>query len=355
MKILKQDSEQLFTGVSEDLRTIEEKNKDYQHEEIYGMAGEPYVWKEFDETKIPQYTKRNQNGSGMCGAFSGVKALGIVMKKLEGEYKDLLPPFVYQLRTNTSAGMNMNELFQILCKKRAPLDIDLRGDNLTETQANNFPITNKMYKEALAIIDEKYNLKYAFINPKDLDEIARVIDDGWTPIILLRSDISEWTSEPYQNPKFDSKVTYNINHYNPLIYAGKKDSRRKFVSDDSWGSSYGKNGQRVIDESFMLNRVELVGYIYTVEKENTKPKYSFNKILTYGIRESSDVKALQDVLKYENCIDKSIPSTGNYLNQTAQGIMKLQLKNKIASVSEIESLNGKRVGAKTLLYLKKYA
>ena len=64
------------------------------------------------------------------------------------------------------------------------------------------------------------------------------------------------------------------------------------------------------------------------------------------------MKALQDILKYEGCLASNIESTGNYLSLTAQAVMKLQLKNQIASVKEITDLQGRRVGAKTLLYLK---
>lgn len=331
-----------FTGVLHDPRTEEEKAKDWSHDEL-GFAGTPYTWKEFKEEDVPKYTIRNQNGSGMCGPFSGVKALGIRNKKRGGNYVDLLPPFIYKLRTNQSAGMWLQQLLEVMGKYGAPLDTELKGDNLNEEQANSYKTVPEMFSEAA-----KYaGGKYAFINPQDIDEIARVVDLGWTPILLLRCDISEWTTEPYFNPKF--KAPFNINHFNPVIYCGLRNGVKTFVTDDSWGSSYGKNGHRFLSEEFIKNRVEAIGYIFDLPEED-KPRYTFKSVLTYGMKHA-DVKALQEVLKFEGCMDKSIPSTGNYLNITAQGVMKLQLKNQIASVSEITSLGGRRVGVKTLTYL----
>ena len=333
-------SKQFEQGVAIDPRSDLDKSKDWQAEEVLG-ASAPYIWKEFNEADIPQYTIRNQNGSGECGAFSAVKALGINNKP----FQNLRPEFIYTKRKNNGAGMYMQDMFDIACKYGAPTDHLLKGDNLTEEEANRYVPTGEEVLEAL-----KYRGKnYVFMNPKDIDAIAQAIDNGYTPIILLRCDISEWTEEPFVNHSFTSP--FNVNHYNPCIYAGMRNGVKTIVTDDSWGSSYGKNGHRFVSESFILNRVEAVGYIIDLPDDN-RPRYNFLVPLSYGLRRSADVKALQDILKYEGCLASNIESTGNYLSLTAQAVMKLQLKNQIASVKEITDLQGRRVGVKTLLYLK---
>lgn len=339
-----------FTGVAIDPRLDSEKAKDWQHEELFGMGS--YTWKEFNEADIPQYTIRNQNGSGMCGAFSGGKAVGINNKKDVGEFYNTLNTFIYYHRANKpQAGMYMQDIFDIVCKYGVPQDPALVSDNLTEEQANAFVPTKAHYDDAI-----KYKGKsYVFIDKNNLDGIAQAIESGFTPVILLRCAIREWTSEPF----VDTSVVpseWNINHFVPLIYAGLRNGVKTFVCDDSWGSSYGKNGRRFISENFIKNRVWQVGYIVDSPNvpQNTGPHHTFTKWLTYGMMNDPDVKALQDILKYEGCLDTTVNSTGNYLNQTAQAVMKLQLKNQIATPQEVAKLAGKQVGPKTLAYLKKY-
>lgn len=339
-----------FTGVAIDPRLDSEKAKDWQHEELFGMG--VYTWKEFDESKIPQYPIRNQNGSGMCGAFSSGKAAGVNNLKDVGEYINSLNTFIYYHRANKpQEGMYMQDMFNILCKYGVPQDPELTSDNLTEEQANAFVPTQAHYDDAA-----KYKGKsYVFIDKNNLDGISQAIDNGFTPVILLRCAIREWTPEPF----VDTSVTeadWNINHFVPLIYSGMRNGVKTFVCDDSWGSSYGKNGHRFLSENFIKNRVHQVGYLVDLPNlpQNDFPHATFTKWLKYGMMNDQEVKSLQDILKYEGCLDKNITSTGNYLNQTAQAVMKLQLKNKLASVKEIESLAGKQVGPKTLAYLKKY-
>lgn len=337
-----------YTGVEQDPRSENEKMKDWSHEEL-GFSATPFIWKEFNEDGVPQYPIRNQDGSGMCGPFAGSKALGVRAKKRWGKFVNLLPPFIYQLRTNKSSGMWLQQLLEIMCGHGAPLDENLKGDNLNEEQANNFVILKEMFDEAF-----KYGGgKYAFINPKDVDEIARVIDMGWTPILLLRCDVSEWTSEPQANPSFDDQHEYTINHFVPAVYAGRKNGVRTIVVDDSWGSSYGKNGRRDLSDDFILRRVEAVGYVFDLPEDSAKPKHTFFQQLPYGLRNNTDVVALQNILKYEGCMDKTVPSTGNYLNITAAAVLKMQIKNEIDILPNLIALQGKNVGPKTLAYLAK--
>lgn len=274
------------TGVAPDPRNSLQKSLDYKHENLFGVA--PYSWSAFDASKIPSYTIRNQNGSGMCVAFSICKALGIN----NPPYKDLRPEFVYTKRANSGEGMWLQNAFDIAVKHGAPEDPLLLGDNLTEAQANAYVATIEATTQAL-----KYRGKnYVFIAKDNIDEIARVIEQGYTPIFLVRCDISEWTEEPFVNSS--KTAPFNINHAIPAIYAGIRNGVKTIVISDSWGSSYGKNGLRYLSEDFIKARVEVVGYIVDLPDELVPPPFKFTKNLYMGMR-NMDVLQLQKRLVKE--------------------------------------------------------
>lgn len=303
------------TGVAEDPRNSIQKSLDYKHEDLFGVA--PYTWKDFDEAKIPSYTIRNQNGSSQCVAFSLCKALGIN----NPPYKDLRPEFIYTKRANTGEGMWLQNAFDIAIKHGAPEDPTLKGDNLTEAQGNAYVPTEEETTQAL-----KYRGKnYVFIDKNNIDEIARVIEQGHTPIFLVRCDITEWTAEPKVNPKFT--FPFNINHAIPCIYAGMRNGVKTFVVSDSWGSSYGKNGLRYLSEDFIKTRVEAVGYVVDLPEELLPPPFKFTKNLYIGMR-NADVLQLQKRLVKEGYA--TFTPTGYFGVLTQQAVIKYQLAKGIS-------------------------
>lgn len=297
------------TGVAKDPRNKFQKSLDYKHEELFGVA--PYVWKPFNEANLPRYTIRNQNGSSQCVAFSLCKALGIN----NPPYKDLRPEFIYTKRANTGEGMWLQNAFDIAIKHGAPEDPTLKGDNITEAQANAYVPTQEETTQAL-----KYRGKnYVFINRDDIDEIARVIDQGHTPIFLVRCDISEWTSEPFVN--YSKTPPFNINHAIPAIYAGIKNGVKTIVISDSWGSMYGKNGLRYLSEDFIKARIESVGYVVDLPDELAPPPFKFNKNLYIGMR-NIDVLQLQRRLVKEGYA--TFTPTGYFGVLTGKAVMAYQ-------------------------------
>lgn len=327
-----------FTGVSYDSRTTEEKNKDWLEEELLGSALAPYQWKDFNELEIPQYTIRNQNGSGECGAFSTVKALGINNKP----FKNLRPEFIYTKRSNPTAGMYMQEMFDIACKYGAPEDVELKGDGLTEEQANAYKPTEEETAGAL-----KYRGKnYVFMNPKDIDAVARAVDSGYTPILLLRCDISEWTTEPFVDNRFTPP--FNVNHFNPVIYAGMRNGIKTLVTDDSWGSSYGKNGHRFVSEDFITKRVEQIGYIIDLpEVVINKPSLRFTKPLSFGQKDPA-VKTLQEMLAHEGFFPATTTTTDFFGSITAGALKKWQVAHGILDFQNEKDIRRVRFGQKSI-------
>ena len=309
-----------FTGIAEDPRNKLQKSLDWKHEDIF-PTGLPYVWKEFKESDIPQYTIRNQNGSGSCVAFSVCKALGINNLKEKGKYVDLRPEFIYTKRTNDGSGMYPQQAFSLACKHGAPEDPTLKGDNLNDAQMNAYAATAEETEQAL-----KYRGKnYVMINKDDVDEIAKVIEQGHTPCFLVRCDISEWTPEPVVN--LTKSYPFNINHEIPAIYAGMKGGVKTIVINDSWGSSYGRNGLRYLSEDFIKTRVVEVGYIVDLPDELIPPPFKFNKNLYLGMR-NVDVLQLQKRLVKEGFAGFVPTGYFGYLSSVA--IMKYQKSKGIS-------------------------
>lgn len=324
-----------YTGALPEDRSPEERDKDWSHEEIFGFASLPAVWEQL--TDLPQYPNRNQDGSGACGAFSGVVVLGRNQEKDNGTFLALDPAFIYQKRKNRpDAGMNMIDLFEIMRTVGAPADPDLSSDGKGDKDLDTKSYTPAQTEEAKVNKGDRY----VFVR-KDMEEVARIIQQGHTPVLLLRCQYDEWTTDPHINYP-DKRDDFQINHFVPAPVFGIRNNKEVIAVLDSWGTSYGQRGWRFIDRDFLEKRVETIGYVVDLPdaKPDNKPHYTFNKFLTYGLRKDIDVVALQEILKYEDCLDAKVPSTGNFLNLTRLGVMKLQRKHKIASEADIVAADG---------------
>jgi len=81
-------------------------------------------------------------------------------------------------------------------------------------------------------------------------------------------------------------------------------------------------------------------------------KYHFKNVMLHGQR-SEDIKMLQKALKIEGVFPLAVQETGYYGNITATAVYKFQTRYQVALLSELQSLQGRRVGIKTLAQLNK--
>lgn len=344
-------------GLIEDPRSLDEKSKDYMHQELFLAL--PLVWKEKTDSELPAYEIRNQNGSGQCVAFSAAKVLGINNLQEHGIFPRLSPRDIYMRRFNKdSPGMWLQDAGEIMRKYGATLDSLVPSDLLTEAQANkSLDRTTDMVNEAL-----KYRIKnYVFTT--GIDGVAQSMETlkkngiKGGVMICLRFDIPEWTAVPQilknvpRNRLYDDlSCGHCVTAVDYMMYEGEK----ALLIEDSWGTSYGKAGRRIIKESFFNARNN--GAMYTIDLESEvpleKPSFSGKTVLNYGTMNNTDVSDLQDVLKYEALMPGNIDSTGNYLELTRKGVLQWQIKHNVADMAELTMLNGRRVGPKTLAKLK---
>lgn len=336
--------ENIFTGLIPDPRIEEQKQKDYQHDEMYSAL--PIQWKE--KTEFRQFPIRNQNGSGMCVAFSTAKVLGVNNSNENKEFATLSPRYIYVQRTDkNSSGMYLQKAGDIAIKSGSCLDTSMPSDNLPESQANNdTDKTAEVDSEAF-----KYRGKtYVFINndANVMDNIATIIEKGYALVLTTRFHFSEWNDEPQIKVPTDQANNF---HAITIVDYFIKNGEKCLLMEDSWGQQYGNNGRRILSETWIRSR--MTGCMYIIDIESTqieKPKYNFTQVMIYG-QKSYHIIALQDVLKYEGFLPSNIDSTGFYGNLTAKAVLSWQRWHNIAPESELLALEGKRCGYKTLACL----
>lgn len=339
------ENNEYFTGLIPDPREEEKKAKDYQHAELYGAL--PLNWVEKTPDQWRKFPIRNQDGSGQCVAFSCAMALGVNNLLENNKFENLSPRYIYSKRVNQdSAGMWLQNAFEISCKHGSPLDTFLPSDLLNEQQANEpFTETPEMTANAQLFKGKSY------LFCRNIDEIAQVIARGLAVPICATWKFDEWTSVPkvIHRPVDSSFARHCVTGVDYFLYNGEK----AILVNESWGSEYGNDGLRILTESFLNERMTGAGYIIDLVNvpPPVKPVHHFTVPLYFGMQEEPDVKALQNILKYEGLFPTNTNSTGNYYEITRKAVLAYQRKYKVASEAELTMLQGRRVGYKTIVSL----
>ncbi len=338
-------------GVILDTRDEEEKLKDYRFGEIVS-AVEPVIWVEKPQSAWRKFPIFSQNGSGSCVAQTLRKLYGVYLWLKTGFWVDISASHIYQRRANKPAGgMGGVDAFEI-AKKGTTLEQFAPSENMTDAQMDAVNVIPFMEK-----IGETFKLgSYVTVSPADIDVVASIIQKtGKAVMIWVYFKTDEWTNVPtVKYPTLDryapSTARHSIAAVDFTLYQGKK----ALIIDESWGLTTAMNGQRVITEDFFNARVFFIAHFQNFAFEETpsvpKPKYNFTKTFEFGST-STDVQALQNILKYEGFYPMNTESTGYYGAITAKGLLAWQKKHAVAPVVELDSLQGRRVGDKTRVIL----
>ncbi len=298
-----------YKGVAEDPRTDEQKALDYSHHDILG--GSPALWTE--KTSWTTLDLRKQSSSSSCGMQAGAKAITF----FDSSVMSALP---YKFRSNyPSLGMYQQDVGSILVNKKTTTEVLAPSEEMTEDQMNSAVIPN---------LREHGISAYYFLpvgNALNMDLLAQALQQGHSLHIGLSSNIDEWTdvpkvlTEPLTFSHFVCSVPNNF-----LLHNGEK----AVIIDDSCNaySTLGGTGQRILTESFIKARVwGIMALIPLLVTTQTKPVHTFNADLSFGST-GVDVKALQDILKYEKVMPSEIDSTGYFGTLTKAAVIKLQEK-----------------------------
>lgn len=331
----------IFTGALDDPRTEAEKNKDWQHEEVATTIVPIVNWEK--KTEFITYPQKRQDGSGSCVAQTVAKCLGVNNKLESGTYVDLSAKYFYIHRTNSGAGMTSPDALNLGVSLGCPPEQLCPSQDQNEEEINNCIKKPYLTDSSKVFCAESY-----FQTPFDIDTIASVINTGKGVMTWFRFHSDEWNERPeikYTNfaPNHHSVTAVDFTLSESISHQWEK----SIVIDDSWGKEYGINGQRIIRESFLKERMTLSAYF--VDMKNGKPDHPKPKYLggrpKYGQR-NDVVKNLQEVLKWAGFF-KDVEPTGYYGGLTAKSVYNFQIANNVASKEELDSLAGMVVGPKT--------
>ncbi len=313
-------------GVAADTRSDFEKAQDIQHTEI--ASGQTNVdWKLKDPSIWKKYTLRNQDGSFSCMAQSASKALEIIKGGVQSAHP------IYRQRSNfPGPGMFMQDLANITTSKGTTSEILDPSQNMSEEQMNQ-PISVSVCSNNFISVN---------LNPKNIDEIAYAVENYKHCILIVYGSVSEWIDKPVYNPNAIQDLGHAVCAVDYFYQNGEK----CLLIDDSWGkaTTIGNGGQRIITESYLKARFNAGMYFIP----RNKPKAIFSAPLIYGTMKSSEVSALQDILKYEGFFPKEIQSTGNFLQITAQAIKSWQLYHGITDFQNEIDLRKIRFGLRSI-------
>lgn len=359
-----------YVGVIE--QTPEEKAKNWAFAEVVGLANaNPVNWVEKKQPKGLQYflnpktwrrfDVRNQDGSGSCVKQTLAKLAGILAYIRFGVFI-VFSAIGYSKRQNRpQAGMLHVDAYKI-GQQGFTLESIAPSQNMNDAQMDSF-IENDMHKE----LSMKFK-NYIVLPEKNIDLVASVIETtkkGLMTWFLFGK--GEWTDVP----KTLTNITPNHHSVASVDYT-LYDGEKALVVDESWGDTFGMNGQRVIKESFFNARNTHVSYPvdfkFETETVPVPQPHTFTKTLVYipihpqtqevlpefvEIHEAQkeDVRIMQDILKKDGSMPSNTNSTGLFQNITAKSLLKYQLKHQIASVELLTKLDGKSAGPRTLAKL----
>lgn len=332
------------SGALIDERSPEEKQKDSSIEEIVAAVA-PVNWVEKEEKDWRKFPDQNQDGSYSCVMQTIRKLGGILLYLKEKTYVTFSAAF-YQLRSNKpEGGMNGMEAFEIWKNNGLPLEQLVPSENMNDAQMD--AINVEQYEKDIAKV---FSISDSIgIPAADFETVASVIQQtGKGVMVWFYFTAEEWSklipTVIDQNLTIQNGLRHSVTAVDYFLMGGKK----YLLVEDS--AHFAGLTRHLISEEFFKARNWFSRYPMNFKfcECAEKPKYTFTKSLTYGIMNDADVVALQNILKYECLFPANTDSTGNYLALTAKGVYDWQVKHEVAALTELDELQGRRVGEKTI-------
>ena len=295
-------------GLIPDPRSEAEKVKDFKHEEV-SMAVALNWNKPLQDA--PNHSQRDQNGSGSCVAQATAKAEEVLKKYVPSAHP------IYARRSNfPNPGMWLQNAGEIMRKQGTTTEALDPSQKMSEVQMNAPVTVDTPKKEPLYITITDF---------KNIDKIAEAIELYGHCVITVGCNGSEWTEKPV----YSGNSLLNFFHAVCATYYFKDEQGKKCLRiDESWGAN--NPGHRIITEDFWVARGTAAMYFIP---DDGKPHHTFRQNLHFGMMSNTEVKFLQDILKFEKLFPLSQLSTGNYLQITARAVLAFQTKYGIAPPS----------------------
>jgi hypothetical protein len=341
--------EKFISGCRVDDRPESEKMKDVNIKEIVASVA-TVNWVEKEDKDWRRFPEQNQHYKSSC-VMQTCDKLATVMLWLKEKVFVMFSDAFYQLRSNKpNPGMIGIEAFKIWEENGLPLE-QLVKSNEAKTDAEVDIIEVEQYEKDIAKV---FAIKGSVgLDNGDFETVASTIQQTGKAIMTW----FYFTSEEWS--KLIPTISGNINFIDSLHHSvaavdfGLKNGKKYLRIEDS--AHFGGFTEHYIDEEFFKVRNWFVRYPTnfkfqdkTDDPQALKPNYKFTKILKYGMEKDADIVALQNILKYEGMFPIERDSTGNYFALTTEGVLKFQIKYNVADPGELNQLQGRQVGPKTI-------
>jgi hypothetical protein len=209
--------QQHFPGLLEDTRSVIDKEKDYQSDEVIPMAV-ALNWNR-DRSQAPKYSIRNQNGSSSCVGQAGAKALEAITGTVASAHPQ------YRRRANfPGLGMYLQNMLDLVKRLGTTTEALDKSQNMTEAQMNadiyvQTPLTEPLY------VCEGF---------RDIDIIAQAIEQYKHCILTFGTNYQEWAQETPQIVP-NSYVMFGHAVCATYYYTNER-GQKCILIDESWGS-----------------------------------------------------------------------------------------------------------------------
>jgi len=338
----------LKNGCRVDDRSEMEKQKDLEFREFV-VSATPVVWKEKKQNEWRRFPDINQGISNSCVMATCAK-MALIMLWLKEKTFVFFSRAFYQLRSNKPAGGMIGvEAFEIWRKNGLPLEQLVPSEKLSDSELDSIEV--EQYEKDIAkvfVISGHLGLDNG-----DFETVASVIQHTGKGIMVWFYFTNEEWSKLMPEVSGDINFINACHHSVTAVDFGMIDGKKYLRIEDS--AHFAGLTEHYISEEFFKARNWFIRYPSTFKfqdqtslPEKEKPKYTFKNIMRYGMENNDDVKALQDILKYEGLFPINQGSTGNYLAMTANAVLKFQIKYNVAGPDELNQLQGRQVGPKTL-------
>jgi len=329
------------SGANIDIRSEEEKNKDYHFEEMV-VAVNPVNWVEKTEAQLRKFPIFNQNGSGSCVAQTAAKLLGVMYWLANKIYVHFSATHIYQRRSNKpNAGMSGVEAFSIM-QKGATMEELTPSQSMSDAEMDAVEIPQ--YKQDVGSIFKIGN--FVQIPSGDIDTVASIIQTtGKAVMVWFYFQYDEWNNHPIvKNTGLNLQASGTCRHSVAAVDFTLRNGKKCLIIEDSWGVNAGIGGRREIDEDFFKARNWFAAYPVNFKFQEgapeptptpNKPKHTFNSDMEFGMKNNAEVVALQNILRYEGFFPSNVSSTGYFGAITKKAVQGFQDKYNIAHAGDV--------------------
>lgn len=328
-------------GALIDNRPEAAKERDWTFEEIV-VSTAPVNWREKKPSEWRRFPIQDQDGSGSCVAQTMKKILGVYVWLKTGIYLKLSATHIYKRRANRpSGGMAGVDAFEI-AKKGTTLEEFAPSEKMSDSQMDAINIVPFSEK-----IGEAFKIgSYLTITDRSIDKIASIIQEtGKSVMVWFYFENREWGDVPQvMNPSLNLYAAATARHSVAAVDFTMHNGKKALIIEDSWGLAYAIEGRRIITEDFFNARCFFAAHFMNFAFEDQtqpipgpapspRPKYTFSRDLEFSavVKYDVDVKALQDILKFEGVFPGNIESSGYFGSITRTAVGKFQEKHKIAA------------------------